>query len=41
MLGLLELRDPELAVVLLVLAKTSSAETHGTNHALLTGYLVG
>jgi hypothetical protein len=41
MSGLLKLRGPRLAIALLALANTSSAETHGTHHALLTDFLVG
>jgi hypothetical protein len=41
MSGLLELRDPLLAIALRVLTNTSSDVTHGTHHALLTGFLVG
>jgi hypothetical protein len=32
-LGLLELRDPLLAIAPLALTNTSSADTHGTHHA--------
>jgi hypothetical protein len=41
MLGLLELRGPQLVVALLALANTSSAETHGKHRALLIDSLVG
>ena len=41
MLGLLELRGPRLAIALLALASTSSAEIHGKHHALLTDFMVG
>jgi hypothetical protein len=41
MLNLLKLRDPRLAIALLALTNTSSAETHGTHHARLTDFQVG
>jgi hypothetical protein len=40
MLKLLGLQGPMLAIALLALANTSSAETHGTHHAPLTNFLV-
>jgi hypothetical protein len=36
--NLLEPQDPQLAIALLVLARTSSAETHGTHHAQLIDF---
>jgi hypothetical protein len=41
MSGPLELRDPRLAIALLVLTNTSSVETHGTHHALVIDFMVG
>jgi hypothetical protein len=41
MLSLLRLRGSRLAIALLALANTSSAETHGTHHAQLTEFPVG
>jgi hypothetical protein len=38
---LLEPRDLQLAIALLVLTSISSAETHGTHHVRLTNFLVG
>jgi hypothetical protein len=40
-LNLLEPRDPWLAIALLELTSTSSAEKHRTHHERLTDFLVG